>query len=782
MKPLFEMEPVKLPEKVIQQKISYYTEILSKAIKNKVYNNKSSKIYLIKEPLFGTPTELEYERNIQLEKIAKEKLQDVRSEKKRLTKYFKGLPSYIKDDMGGADVKEDLQRIIETTMTLVKKSYNENYKSLEEQGKKYKEEYEKLKEENSKLSFKEREAKIMQEEIIIKNLPKNENSQADVIKKETQDVLEIKETENYHINNEILKYSEMLRGSEFFISENKLNVKTDKGYAGVANFIPIITKKLIFNNGNDKEIRYSIKALLLDNDVQMLDEIEITPQELNTFKFILGSSWDTGAIVEPSSTNYSRLRYVAQLIAKNTMKEQEVYTNTGFKRIGKDLVYLYHNGVIGNKHNISTDLSQDGLERYCFTNKEFDRVQALKRSYSMLDVATHNLTIPLMATIYLAPLTSILQEEGIEPDYILMYVAKTGAGKSSIVAAGLSHFGDFTRNTFPATFENTVSAIEKKAFTLKDTILVTDDLKPSIDMKQQLAVLEKLYGIFGDRSSKSRISPNLKKLRPTYTARGLCIITSEIIPELSEGRLFRSIIVNIKKSDIDLSKLTVIQNNKEELAFAMKLFIKWIIKNETEIRAKAKQMMQNLQSRQDNSIHGRTNESVNTMTIGFTFFLQFMLENEIIDKAEYKKMQDEAYSTLKAITDNQIEELGDITPVAMFYNAIEELLHTNKIYLLDYKTGKPLNDTKGLMVGYLDNEEKEYYFFENTIYSEVCKFYSGKGNKFPISKLSLWKYLREGNLLHRTEKQKRNTVERVNPITKEKMRVIPVKVVEETDV
>ena len=84
MKPLFEMEPVKLPEKVIQQKISYYTEILSKAIKNKVYNNKSSKIYLIKEPLFGTPTELEYERNIQLEKIAKEKLQDVRSEKKRL--------------------------------------------------------------------------------------------------------------------------------------------------------------------------------------------------------------------------------------------------------------------------------------------------------------------------------------------------------------------------------------------------------------------------------------------------------------------------------------------------------------------------------------------------------------------------------------------------------------------------------------------------------------------------------------------------------------------------
>src|SRR5699024_8746567 len=107
-----------------------------------------------------------------------------------------------------------------------------------------------------------------------------------------------------------------------------------------------------------------------------------------------------------------------------------VYTNTGFKRIGKDLVYLYHNGVIGNKHNISTDLSQDGLERYCFTNKEFDRVQALKRSYSMLDVATHNLTIPLMATIYLAPLTSILQEEEIAPDYILMYVAKTGAGKS----------------------------------------------------------------------------------------------------------------------------------------------------------------------------------------------------------------------------------------------------------------------------------------------------------------------------------------------------------------
>lgn len=770
MNPLFEDNEIKLSEKEIQQEINYYFEIFSKAIKNKLYNDGNREIPILTQtPLIGTEVEKEKERLFQLDNNFKQKIKGISSEKRRLTKLFNSISDYIKKNIKRNCKDEDLNRIIETTKTLVKKDYKEDYEKIKQKRKNYLDEIEKIK--NKIKDIEEGKIKNMEE----KNIDYSKENNSEVYNNET--IVIPKENANYSEENQVFYYTNLFQGTNFFVHSNKLNLKTDRGYVAVSNFIPIVTKKIIFNNGNDKEIKYLIKALLLDKN-KMLEEIEITPQEYNSFKFILGSNWDKDAIIEPGNSNFGRLKYIAQYIARTTMKEQEVYTNTGFKRIGKDLVFLYHNGIIGNGDNINVDLSQDELERYCFTDKEFDPKQALNRSYSMLSISTYDITIPLIATIYLAPLTTLLQEEGIHPDFILMYVAKTGSRKSSIVAAGISHFGNFTRDTLPASFENTVSAIERKAFILKDVPIVLDDLKPAVDMKQQLGVLGKAYGIFGDRSSKSRINPNLKNLRPTYTARGLCIVTSEIIPDLPESRLLRSIIVNIKKKDINLEKLTAIQNNKEELAYAMKIFIKWIIDNETSIRSQAKQIMQELQKKQNNSLHGRTNEAINVMMIGFIFFLEFMLKNDIINENEYYKMKNKAYTTLKDIANNQTKELEDTSPVTRFYNAIEESLSTGKIYLLDYETGKPVMDTKGQMVGFLDKKENEYYFYESTIYNEIQKFYN---HKFVMSRLSLWRELQNAGLLHITEKQKRKTVQRVNPITKHKEKVIAVKIHYEHD-
>ena len=76
-------------------------------------------------------------------------------------------------------------------------------------------------------------------------------------------------------------------------------------------------------------------------------------------------------------------------------------------------------GFVGDTNDIEVDLSDDKLEQYCFTDKEFDIEEALFASYSILDLASEKITIPLLATTYLAPLTSILKEEDINADYIL---------------------------------------------------------------------------------------------------------------------------------------------------------------------------------------------------------------------------------------------------------------------------------------------------------------------------------------------------------------------------
>ena len=163
------------------------------------------------------------------------------------------------------------------------------------------------------------------------------------------------------------------------------------------------------------------------------------------------------------------------------MTEKNIYTKTGFERINNHLAYLYHGGVIGDVENIEVDLSSERLERFCFTDKEFDQQECLKRSLSFLDVADKKITIPILATIYLAPLFSLLSENSINADYILFIQGKTGTRKSSLTALSLCHYGIFDRNHFPSSFRDTLNSIEKTAYIIKDSINVVDDFNPEID-------------------------------------------------------------------------------------------------------------------------------------------------------------------------------------------------------------------------------------------------------------------------------------------------------------
>lgn len=172
-------------------------------------------------------------------------------------------------------------------------------------------------------------------------------------------------------------------------------------------------------------------------------------------------------------------------------------------------------GIIGNADNVSVDLSShgadgnienDNLQRYCFTEKEFDPIEAIKLSYSMLELAVHSITIPLMAVTFLAPIYSLLKEQKVFADFILYVYGKTGVMKSSLVAVFLSHYGSFNRDTFSSSFRDTLNRIEQKAFILKDTVNVIDDFKPEREYNKEIAILEGILAMYGDRVGRGRMN------------------------------------------------------------------------------------------------------------------------------------------------------------------------------------------------------------------------------------------------------------------------------------
>lgn len=316
--------------------------------------------------------------------------------------------------------------------------------------------------------------------------------------------------DNYELNlcNKALSKSRYAidNGTLFFLKS------TDK-VTPISNFVTYVTEKLNFINGRDTDTFYKVKCIILDDPSINLPEQIITVEQYQKFNFILGSSWDKFAIMKAGSTNTDKLREATQLISRQTMEEKNIYAHTGFTKINGKTCYLYHGGVIGDVTGIVADLSGDKLQRFCFTDKTFDTKQALQRSLSILDLANLNITIPLLATTYLAPLTTILSEEGIHADYILYVQGKTGTRKSSTVAVMLSHFGKFDRDHFPSSFRDTINSIEKISFITKDTVNVVDDYNPETNGNSKSYIIEKLFGAYGDRIGRTRMAQNRKKLK-----------------------------------------------------------------------------------------------------------------------------------------------------------------------------------------------------------------------------------------------------------------------------
>ena len=577
---------------------------------------------------------------------------------------------------------------------------------------------------------------------------------------------------------------ERLGNFGFVIDEDMLyKLNGSKKFKMVGNFIPFIKDRDKHSNGNDENFKYILSGVNLETK-EFLPEIELSKEEYNNFA-ITGTEWDGLVVLEGNGSK--KMKQVTQILAKITMKKNYIFEDTGFRRIDGKLRFLAHDKIIGQVENVRANLSVDRLEQYNFTDKEFPIHEALRRSWDIIGVADKHITIPLQAQTYLAPLNSILQEEGIYADCIVYLYGKSGTQKSTISALELSHFGDnFQRNNFPCSFRDTVNNLEKKAYILKDVLNVVDDLNPEAFSNYKLGAFELLVAMYGDRTGRGRMLQNGSGSRKAYTARGTCIVTGEIIPNLPLSRLARCIIVPIKTGDIDLDKLGEIQQNKEQLAYCMIIFIEWIIKNERRIRQMAKDYIRQLQVNSNNGLHGRTFEATNVLWLGFEFFLQFLKENQIIDENEYLENRNEALKVLQEIALSQQSEIEQSNPINMFYTAVEELLDSGKIYLYDFEEGSmPLSSDSingkinGTAVGFIDKRKKRFYFYPTVIYNEVCKFYSHNNTKFPLTALNLWRYMYDEGLLFKTEKSDRKEVKRVDKWLKKQVSVVDVAIRDE---
>lgn len=503
---------------------------------------------------------------------------------------------------------------------------------------------------------------------------------------------------------------------------------TKDGPRIISNFIINPKSEIIKTDGCDSESKLILEGIL-EGGVK-LPEVEISMEEFIKMDWIT-QRWGIRPTISPGRNMKDYLKDCVQQISKD-IDINTIYSHTGWTVQDNKYIYLHSKGGIGSD-NINTDIPLE-LSGYSFPKEVRDKKEAIDLSLETLNLAKHDITIPLLSMTYLAPLVGLIAEGNRTPNFVLWVYGLTGSRKTSASLAFLNHFGNFSSNIPPASFKDTANAIELKAHTLKDSLLLIDDYHPNIDgsdARKLASTAERILRMYGDRVGRSRMRADTT-LNKTYKPRGMAIVTGEDLPKGASSTA-RYIGVEIKREDINLDILSKLQKEHKKLAEAMAIYIDWISKNVELVQSFIDEKFDELKIKyKEETTHGRINDAVIWLSISFELLLTFLYEYMFICDDEIEELRLSNEQVIKNILKNQEALYRNQEVELMFIDALEEMINLGKLCLLPVKKQKDNNQIisnyAGKFIGYYDKEF--LYLYDSTMYAEVETFLKERDNLY----------------------------------------------------
>jgi len=506
----------------------------------------------------------------------------------------------------------------------------------------------------------------------------------------------------------------------------------------LANFDAEITEEIIEDNGLELSHNYGIEAKLHD---RRLPKIEIPASSFNSLNWLhkLGNQ----TILEPGQTVKDYVRHAIQT-RSNGVKRTTYYTHTGWRQIQNSWCYLTAGGAIGAE-NISVKLPKE-LQRYNLPLNSENEAEAIRKSLSFLEIGKKEITLPLFAFLYLSPLTTLLEPM---PNFAGYIYGETGTFKTTIATLLLSHFGQFNSANNLSNFDDTANALIKRAFTLKDTLLVIDDYHPTnrkTDSQLMESTAQRIVRACANRTGRHRLNPDASE-KGAYEPRGMTLITGEEIVSL-QSTLARLMVIEISKGDIDKNKLTELQKTSHLLPYAMASYVLWLRNNIQEIQRTFLERFIELRSKAfRESAHRRLHEQTAFLQLGFDIAISWLADKKAITDAEALTLSKEAWDIFTQLSAKQSERLESENPVRQFQEILQALIAQGKVRIEDknYPDRPLIGGPTGELIGYHD--EFYVYLLPVSLWHSVKKFCIAEGTHFPMSKNTLYRMLKTRGLI-----------------------------------
>jgi hypothetical protein len=565
------------------------------------------------------------------------------------------------------------------------------------------------------------------------------------------------------------------------------DVLTKDGPVGVplTNWVARIVEQVEHDDGAERRLTFAVEGALADGTP--LPRVDVAADQFPWMRWPV-ESWGTRAVVLAGASTADHVRVALQLLSGNVPR-RVVYGHTGWRQVGDTWHYLHGAGAIG-PDGLATGVEvalPEPLAGFALPAPPSGErlVAAVRASLALLDgLVADRIAFPLLAAVYRAA----LGEAG-HIDFSLHLAGPHGAGKSELAALAQQHFGAaLDARHLPGSWASTANSLEALAFAAKDGLLVVDDFAPrggSGDRQRLERDADRLLRAQGNRAGRGRMRAD-GTLRPPKPPRGLILSTGEDVPP-GQSLRGRMLVLEVSPGDLPLARLTPHQRAAADGVYAdgLAAFVAWLAPRYGELFLRLPGRRAELRDRAlAGAASSRTPGIVADLALGLELFLDFALAAGALAAAERDALAKRGWQALQDAARAHSKHVEAAEPTGHFLRLLTGALASGRAHLAGPDGGPPVNpgawgwraqggldprwEPQGRRIGWLDGPD-DLLLEPEAAYAEAQELARHQGESLPVSSRTLWKRLRERNLLATwDERRQRNTVRRTLEGTKDR--------------
>ncbi len=513
----------------------------------------------------------------------------------------------------------------------------------------------------------------------------------------------------------------------------------------LGNFVARITHEFIQDDGmNTPTVVYTVTGQLDDGEV--LEPVRIKAEDFERMNW-LGRHWGARPIVYTSPGKIWLLRRAIQEHSRASLVRERVYTFTGWTRLDGKPVYLTTSGALGAEGlnpDVRVNLGENNMRHYALPAPPADPRSALETSLGFLTLAPQEITVPLWTAMYAAPLHPLKSL-----NTLIWVYGVTQSGKSTVTHLALTHFGSgFIQGhayRAPRDWTSTVTDLEGALFKAKDIPIIIDDFAPAQTSGAEARALRaKAHYIIrsvGNRSSRGRANADLSERRQR-PPRGLAIATAEQ-PIVGHSDVGRMIYVPVEYGQIitqsDDGAPTDLDHAQARAqaglyAQAMAVYIAWLAREWERLEATLPEQFER-ETRRGRPLFSVTQSRLvdyyALLTVADRLALTCFAEAGALSTSDAESLAEAHRLTLVQLLQGQGERIAAQSPVLKFWQAMDDLLVQEKVYLAPRGQAPDfIPPAKAELVGWYDREEPRVYLLTNACLAHVKSYWDALDERF----------------------------------------------------